>query len=79
MAAERIHFSQDRPEHCPVCGSARVVDIVYGLPGPELLEFAEAGHVWLGGCCVSEADPDWCCLDCRTLIYPERLRGQITT
>lgn len=28
------------------------VPIVYGLPGPELVEAAERGEVLIGGCCI---------------------------
>jgi transcription elongation factor Elf1 len=35
---------------CPQCGSQDVVPIVYGLPGPELMEAAARGEVMLGGC-----------------------------
>ncbi len=32
----------------------QVVPIVYGLPGPGLMEKAESGKVMLGGCIVNE-------------------------
>lgn len=37
---------------CPDCGSTEVVPVVFGLPGPELLERARRGEVALGGCMV---------------------------
>jgi DNA-directed RNA polymerase subunit RPC12/RpoP len=49
---------------CPKCGSTEVVRIVYGLPGPELLEEAKRGQIALGGCCVTGNDPQWHCHEC---------------
>jgi hypothetical protein len=52
---------------CPACKSARVVPVVFGMPGPELAARAARGEVVLGGCMVwgDERDPKWACLDCR--------------
>ena len=37
---------------CPNCKSdSEVVKIVFGRPGPDLLEQANQGKVHLGGCC----------------------------
>ena len=49
---------------CPECGSENSIPIVYGRPGTELLEKAERGEVWLGGC-VPE-DYHYYCKDCET-------------
>ena len=40
-----------KPRKCPVCGN-KVVKIVYGMPGPELMEQAMSGEVILGGGCI---------------------------
>lgn len=45
---------------CPVCGHPGI-RIAYGLPGPEMIDSAEAGRIALGGCVVSGIDPDWAC------------------
>ncbi|MCL2394530.1 MAG: hypothetical protein FWC87_07555 [Acidimicrobiaceae bacterium] len=45
---------------CPECG-AEAVRIVYGMPGPQLLEEMKAGRIALGGCVVSEENPKWAC------------------
>jgi hypothetical protein len=56
---------ETRPD-CPACGSQRVAWIFYGLPvsfeasGTDL----EEKRVVLGGCCVSETDPEWQCVEC---------------
>ena len=68
------HFAKRKPRRCPVCHSANVLSILYGYPTPEVFADAEAGRIALGGCCVSAADPSWCCRDCDAVIYPERLR-----
>ena len=39
---------------CPACTIGRLVPIVYGLPGPEMVERYERGEISLGGCVVSE-------------------------
>jgi hypothetical protein len=52
------------PEPCPQCGSLDIVPIMYGLPGPEAMEAAEQGKIALGGCCVSDHDPQKQCKAC---------------
>ena len=38
---------------CPRCGSP-VLPVVYGFPGPALVQAAEDGRVLLGGCTIRE-------------------------
>ena len=45
---------------CPKCG-AESVPIVYGMPGPELIEKEQRGQVVLGGCVIEEKNPNWAC------------------
>lgn len=45
---------------CPVCG-AEAVRIVYGMPGPQLIEDLREGRIALGGCVVGEDMPKWAC------------------
>jgi DNA-directed RNA polymerase subunit RPC12/RpoP len=52
------------PDECPSCGSRKVVRIVYGMPGPDLVEAYERGEVELGGCVIGENDPEWHCKKC---------------
>lgn len=52
-------------EICPECASGRIVPIVYGLPGAEMLEAAKRGEISLGGCELSFDNPLVECLDCR--------------
>ena len=49
---------------CPSCTKAKLVPIVYGLPGLELRRDSENGHVALGGCVVTGNDPELECLGC---------------
>jgi len=49
---------------CPSCKKAKLVPIVYGLPGTELLQDSENGLVALGGCVVRGNDPELECLGC---------------
>ena len=37
--------------NCPVC-KERLVEIVYGLASPELMDKANKKEVCLGGCCI---------------------------
>ena len=55
------------PTVCPGCGGVERIPVVWGMPGPEDFERAEAGEFALGGCCVP---PDfgtvdyWACREC---------------
>lgn len=63
----REQFEYDRGwkrPSCPSCGSESVAAIEYGYPGLEMLEDEERGDIVLGGCCVTEDDPEWHCQDC---------------
>ena len=59
---DRITFRFDT-ETCPDCGG-RLIPIVWGLPGRDLLESAERGEVFLGGCCVEINSPNYHCRSC---------------
>lgn len=49
---------------CPKCGSTKVLKILYGMPTHEVFLKAEAGEVKLGGCCITDSDPEYYCKDC---------------
>ena len=59
MSAESAAGRTDTPPPCPVCGSDDVGPVVYGFPGGEMWEAAEAGTVRLGGCVVEDRDRWW--------------------
>ena len=48
---------------CPKCGN-NLIEIIYGMPGPELFEASERGEVILGGCCLTGDDPKYRCKHC---------------
>jgi hypothetical protein len=49
---------------CPRCGAADVRPILYGFPSSEAIDAADRGELVLGGCVVSEDDPDIACRAC---------------
>ena len=59
----------EKPTICPQCNSQKIAEIVYGLPdnSKELKRKLKAEEIVLGGCCVTENDPTWKCIDCDTL------------
>lgn len=60
---------------CPEC-KGKLLDIVYGMPGPELFEKAEKQEVYLGGCCIDENNPKYFCPKCHR-EYFENLKDYI--
>ncbi len=56
-------MTMEKPK-CPKCGCENVAAIVFGYPSPEMFEESNSGKVVLGGCCVTEEDPEWHCNDC---------------
>jgi hypothetical protein len=51
---------------CPKCGSKKdVIPIVYGYPTAQTMKEAEKGNIKLGGCCISDVDPQWWCKRCK--------------
>ena len=47
---------------CPACNSPEVKEIAYGFPGGEF----DFDKYEVGGCCVSDNDPDFKCMKCET-------------
>jgi len=62
----------DRSRHldrqCPKCGRV-LIPIAYGYPSESTFEESEAGRVRLGGCVVTQADPQWWCENDRAAVY----------
>ncbi len=52
-------------KRCPRCGSLNVVKILYGMPTYEAFVMAGEGKIKLGGCCITESDPEYFCKDCK--------------
>lgn len=72
--------SKSRPRKCPSCGSTHVARILYGLPAfsAKLKASLDAETVVLGGCCVTDDDPEWQCSACDTRIYQISSAGHNT-
>jgi hypothetical protein len=57
---------KEKPNICPICGSDKIASFLYGLPvfSEYLKKELNEGTIKLGGCCVSDDDPLFRCLDC---------------
>ena len=53
-------------KECLCCGGEKIVPIFWGYPGDvdHVLKLVEKERLVLGGCCVSDNDPAFGCLDC---------------
>ena len=49
---------------CPKCGSLNTIKILYGMPTHEAFLLSEEGKIKLGGCCITDLDPEYFCKDC---------------
>jgi hypothetical protein len=49
---------------CPKCAARSGVDIVYGMPSPDVFERAKRGELAIGGCVIEEFTPERQCLAC---------------
>jgi hypothetical protein len=63
------YYSQEKPNKYPKCGSSMVVKIVYGEPSYGGSLEAESGMIILGGCTITDYDPEWTCLHCKVQIF----------
>jgi hypothetical protein len=54
--------------------------ILFGLPdfSKRLKADLAAGRIVLGGCCVTDDDPTWRCLDCDAVVYMVPKAGTAT-
>ena len=56
---------------CRACGATgEPLPIVFGYPTDELFEQARRGEVVLGGCIVSDDDPEFACAICTEPVDP---------
>jgi len=60
-----------KPNKCPMCGSSRIADILYGYCkfSKELENAVRTGKVVLGGCVLTGNEPTWQCVDCNTTFF----------
>jgi hypothetical protein len=56
----------DNPEEtsCPKCETPNPLEIVYGLPSPEMQRAEFEGSISLGGCVMNGEDPAFKCREC---------------
>ena len=54
---------------CPTCKKAKLVPLIFGLPGMDLVEQEARGEIVLGGCVSSEFPPELQCLGCSAQFY----------
>ena len=84
MTAKRLR----KGSRCPRCAKGKLVPIVYGLPGGELVEQFQRGEVMLGGCVVEQSfdgsitwgAPELGCAGCEREFYRDgRAHDQMPT
>lgn len=54
-----IYYSEEKPEKCPECGSAKVAEILYGFPDvptPEIRENLPRENWFSGDVCSARMD-----------------------
>ena len=61
---DKVQESKQGHAICPNCGARSSIPIIYGYPSEEMLEAGKAGEIRLGGCCITDDDPDWVCSQC---------------
>ncbi len=56
----------NKPEKCPVCKSDNIAKILWGMPeySKKLQKDMDSGRIFIGGCCISDNDPQWHCNEC---------------
>lgn len=60
-----------KPNNCLNCGG-KVVPILYGEPDEEGGLLIDTKEMIMGGCIVSDNDPEWGCLDCETMYIQNK-------
>ncbi len=86
MGRVNVGVALRKGSRCPDCKGARLIPIVYGMPGPELVEQSERGEIELGGCVVSgevfdpergfsSGDPELSCPNCEGRFFRDGRRG----
>ncbi|NCZ46414.1 MAG: hypothetical protein EBX59_02395 [Betaproteobacteria bacterium] len=62
VSGERYLLGMKTRLICPACNSPEVKEIAYGFPGSEF----DFDKYEVGGCCVTDNDPDFKCMKCET-------------
>lgn len=66
---EATKFEEIKENECPRCKSENIVEIIYGYPTKKIMERAKKGEIELGGCEITEADPNRHCKDCLNVFF----------
>ena len=71
---------------CPTCNAGKLIPIIYGFPGRELMEQSGRGEIELGGCNVTavhdselgfiSGDPELYCPQCEGRYFRDRARNK---
>ncbi len=65
MASSGVRRSRYKRPACPYCGyEDQVVRIVYGLPGPDMIQESRMGEIALGGSSIGPDSHPWYCKGC---------------
>jgi endogenous inhibitor of DNA gyrase (YacG/DUF329 family) len=68
---------EDTKRTCPSCAAeVTPVPIVYGYPTVDAFEEADAGRLHLGGCIVTDDDPEFACPACGAAL-PASNSGEV--
>ena len=71
---------------CPTCKTGKLIPIVYGLPGRELMEQSDRGEIELGGCVVTQIidhhgirtnDPELHCPTCSSKFFRSGVKDTV--
>jgi len=68
---KKIRVSK-KPRACPVCGSSRIATYLWGMPdfsNKKIQNEIDEGKIIIGGCCISDDDPEYHCHECSTDFY----------
>ena len=54
-------YKTEKPNRCVDGHTDKIIPIIYGLPSKQTLGKARKGKIYLGGCIVSNCDPNFYC------------------
>ena len=69
---EAIKYEKIEEGECPHCKSEKNIPIIYGYPSAQMLKESKRGKIDLGGCGVTENDPNRFCKDCGNKFKEKR-------
>ncbi len=68
------YFFTRKPKSCPVCKSTKIANILYGMPvyNEKFANDMDSGKIVIGGCCITDNDPKWQCVDCNIELFKKQ-------